>query len=193
MYIIKSHWLDDGLGCQLEIEARIAQEQDGLPARWSLDGPEHFGAVYATVELARDEPLTVECQGPQDGDWAMRAVVLEAGVARSHRSARVAAGGTAALEIQDLAGADQLLVLVANATAAPGAPYECEVRELVVEEIEEDGCACTAAGTVGGSAGGGVLLGLAALAAYLAPRRNSTAGIVLSKICRSSHRDQCSM
>lgn len=165
------HWLDDGLGCQLEIEARIAQEQDGLPAQWSLNGPEQFGAVFATVELLLEKPLTVECQGPQDGDWTMRAVVIEAGVARSHRSARVAAGGTAALGVRDLAGADQLLVLVANATAAPGAPFECEVRDFTVEEIEDNGCACTAAGTVGGSAAGGVLLGFAALTRQLSGRR----------------------
>jgi MYXO-CTERM domain-containing protein len=165
------HWLDDGLGCQLEIGARITQDSDGLPAQWPLDGPAHFGAVYATVELAGDEPLTVECQGPQDGDWAMRAVALEAGVARSHRSARGTAGGTAALQIHDLAGADELLVLVANATAAPGAPYECEVREFAVEDVEDDGCACTAAGDAGGGVPAGVLLALMATARRLIGRR----------------------
>ncbi len=165
------HWADDGLGCQLEIGARVEAEEEGLPAQWSLDGPAHFGARYATVAVDHEIPVTVVCDGPSDGLWSLRAVTIADGVAVARRSARSDRAGTAAVAAPDLAGADELLVIVANGDAAEGAPLECEARDFPVEEPEDDGCRCAAADRPRGAVTG-LLAALAAVAgARISARR----------------------
>jgi hypothetical protein len=165
------HWVDDGMGCVLEIGARVAEERDGVPASIALDGPGHFGAVYATVALADGEPLAVACQGPEDGGWSVRAVLLEGGVARDRGSARAGAGGDATLDMEAVGGADELVLVIANGTSAPDAAYECTVSVLQgPAATQDDGCACGAAGPERGALAPGLLLVLAA-AGVLSGRR----------------------
>lgn len=151
------HWLDDGLGCILDIETPAEAELSDLPALWEVASPpQSLATAFARLAAVDGEDdLEIACDGP-DARWAVRSVWLDEDGDLVQASTHVPEQGRTTFQIERPQTARGLVLALANVDGPAGADWSCSFTlaegtdaddedpgdTLPQDLIEEGGCRC---------------------------------------------------